>query len=65
MCNLDVVPQAGTQPIHFAAGNGHTQVVELLLNKYKVTPGVLNNVSRWSIETCFHIGFTIERILTY
>ena len=41
--------QAGTQPIHFAAGNGHAQMVELLLNKYKVTPGVLNDVSE-SVE---------------
>ena len=41
--------QAGTQPIHFAAGNGHAQLVELLLNKYKVTPGVLNDVSE-SVE---------------
>ena len=37
--------QAGTRPINFAAGNGHTQMVELLLIKYKVTPGVLNDVS--------------------
>ena len=53
MCNLNDVAQDETQPIHFAAGNGHAQMVELLLNKYKATPGVLNNVSRWSIETCF------------
>lgn len=39
------INQLGSQPIHFAATGGRTEVIELLVNEYKVDPKSLAEVS--------------------
>ena len=36
--------QEGSQPIHYAAFQGQTEAIELLVDKYGVDPGVLSEV---------------------